>query len=173
MSFLSFSPFSAAVQYFHSRNSPTGSVVQPIRSGDGRSAAFQYLKGSSYEFEGGKRIQHGRIQAGTFAQIPEQRSKPKGTSVLNMLQLPAAMKLGQGNVFTGVYDSVHRGGCLPQCMLGYRTPPNQAPQDQTPPVAATPQDQTPPKTRHPPRSKHHPQDQTPPGPDTPGSRPPR
>ena len=32
-------------------------------------------------------------------------------------------KLRQGNVFTGVCDSVHgRGGCLPQCMLGYTRP---------------------------------------------------
>ena len=39
--------------------------------------------------------------------------------------LPAATKLGQGNVFTGVCDSVHRGGCLPQCMLGYHPAPLQ------------------------------------------------
>ena len=36
--------------------------------------------------------------------------------------LPPATKLGQGYVFTGVCDSVHRGG-LPQCMLGYTLPP--------------------------------------------------
>ena len=36
------------------------------------------------------------------------------------------MKLGQGNVFTDVCDSVHRGG-LPQCILGY------PPRDHAPP----------------------------------------
>ena len=37
--------------------------------------------------------------------------------------LPAETKLGQGNVFTGVCDSITgEGGSLPQCMLGY-TPP--------------------------------------------------
>ena len=46
--------------------------------------------------------------------------------------LPAATKLGQGNVFTGVCDSVHRGRSLPQCILGY-TPPEQTPREQTPP----------------------------------------
>ena len=50
-----------------------------------------------------------------------------------LLLLPAS-KLGQGYVFTGVCNSVHRGGCLPQCMLGYHTP----------------QEQTPPGRRHPP-----------------------
>ena len=69
--------------------------------------------------------------------------------------LPVATKLGQGNVFTGVCDSVHRGaGCLPQCMLGYHPPPR----EQTPsPGADTPQ------SRHPPlESRLHP----PPGADT-------
>ena len=46
--------------------------------------------------------------------------------------LPAATKLGQGNIFTGVCLST--GGGLPQCMLGY-----------TPPGADTP-----PRSRHPP-----------------------
>ena len=35
------------------------------------------------------------------------------------LLLPPATKLGQGYIFTGVCDSVHREGGLPQCMLGY------------------------------------------------------
>ena len=89
------------------------------------------------------------------------------------------MKLGQGYVFTGVCDSVLRG-CLPQCMLGYHTPPRaDTPWEQTPwnrhplgadtptpsPGADTPlgtdtPEQTPPRTgtpwsRHPlPRSRH-------------------
>ena len=59
--------------------------------------------------------------------------------------LPAATKLGQGNIFTSVCLSTG-GGCLPQCMLGY---PPQAP-----------------RTRHPPWSRHPPGAGTPP----PGSR---
>ena len=45
--------------------------------------------------------------------------------------LPPATKFGQGYVFTGVCDSVHRGGvvCLSACW--YNTPP----QEQTPPSA--------------------------------------
>ena len=45
-----------------------------------------------------------------------------GTNLL----LPPATKLGQGNIFTGVCDSVHGGGGLPQCMLGYPPPPDKA-----------------------------------------------
>ena len=84
--------------------------------------------------------------------------------------LPAATKLGQGNVFTGVCDSVHRGGgvCLSACW------------DTTPPKSRQP-----PGSRHPPRSRHDPLEetrppweQTPPrsdtplGADTPQIRPP-
>ena len=92
-----------------------------------------------------------------------------------MLYLPAATKLGQGNVFTGVCDSVHRGG-LPQCMLGYRPPAqtptrSRHPPDQTPP-RADPPEQTPPWKQTPP-GPDTPREQTPPGPDTPQSRPPR
>ena len=58
--------------------------------------------------------------------------------------------LGQGNIFTPVCHSVHRGGGLPQCMLGYHPttagtrhiPWSRHPPDQAPP--------TPPGTRHPP-----------------------
>ena len=77
---------------------------------------------------------------------------------------------GQGNVFTRVCHSVHRGvGCLPQCMLGYH------PQSRHPPGADTPLsrhpsswsrppwEQTPPRSRHSPRSRHTtPPEQTPP-----------
>ena len=58
---------------------------------------------------------------------------------------------GQGNIFTPVCHSVHRGG-LPQCMLGYTPPtrpltPGADPRDQTPPQEQTPPtpsfDQTP------------------------------
>ena len=62
---------------------------------------------------------------------------------------------GQGNIFTPVCHSVHRGGGgLPHCMLGYHPPrsrhplpPEQTRPDQTPPGADTP-----PGSRHPPCS---------------------
>ena len=72
-----------------------------------------------------------------------------------MLLLPPATKLGQGYVFTGVCDTVHRGG-LPQCMLGYHNPP---PPEQT----HTPQDQAPPRSRHTPWTRHLPWGVDPPG----------
>ena len=60
-----------------------------------------------------------------------------------LLFLPAATKLGQGNIFTSVCLSTgERGkGCLPQCMLGY-TPPGADPLEQIPPGADTPWEQT-------------------------------
>ena len=80
---------------------------------------------------------------------------------------------GQGNIFTPVCHSVHRGG-LPQCMLGYHPPRTRQtpPRDQTPPTKQTtppPPDQadTPPGTRQtPPRTRQTPLPgtrQTPPG----------
>ena len=62
-----------------------------------------------------------------------------GSRILVLAFLPAATKLGQGNVFTGVCDSVHRGGGV--CLSAYRdtTPPR----EQTPPPGAdTPTEQT-------------------------------
>ena len=48
--------------------------------------------------------------------------------------LPAATKLGQGNVFTGVCDSVHRGGvCLSACWDTTTPPGADIPRDQTSP----------------------------------------
>ena len=72
--------------------------------------------------------------------------------------LPPATKLGQGNIFTGICDSVHRGG-LPQCMLGCHprtrhSPRPGTPQDQAPPRPGT-WDQAPPGTRHPPPGAEH------------------
>ena len=73
--------------------------------------------------------------------------------------LPAATKLGQGNVFTGVCDSVNREGGLPQCMLGYHPT-----WEQTPPPGS--RHTHTPRTRLPPLGA----DTPPPGPDPPGSR---
>ena len=77
------------------------------------------------------------------------------------VSLPPATKLGQGNVFTGVYDSVHRGDradTLP--------PRTDTPRDQTPSAPETPPPSgpdTPPRTK-PPRSRHTPlQSRHPPG----------
>ena len=81
--------------------------------------------------------------------------------------LPPATKLGQGYVFTGVCDSVHRGvGGLPQCMLGY-------PPWRRPPRADTFQEQTPPWSR-PPGANTTPEQTPPSWEQTPSlSRPPR
>ena len=84
--------------------------------------------------------------------------------------LPATTKLGQGYVFTGVSDSVHRGVgvCQPQCMLGSPlgadTPWSRHPLSRHPPRADAPWEQTP-WSRHPP--SRHPPEQTPPRADTP------
>ena len=82
--------------------------------------------------------------------------------------LPAATKLGQGNIFTSVcQEFCPQGGCLPQCMLGY-PPRSRPPRDQAPPPGADPQEQTPPpgtrptpRSRHPPGTRPTPRDQTP------------
>ena len=65
---------------------------------------------------------------------------------------------GQGNVFTGVCNSVHGGGgCLPQCMLGYNTPRGaDTPLEQTTPPEQTPLKQTPPRADTPPRTRYTP-----------------
>ena len=68
---------------------------------------------------------------------------------------------GQGNIFTPVCHSVHRGG-LPQCMLGY--PPTGS---RHPPESRTPWEQNPPLEQNP-HLGADPPEQTPP----PGSRPP-
>ena len=69
--------------------------------------------------------------------------------------LPAATKLGQGNVFTGVCDSVHRGG-----VCGGRPPKKETPlKNQTPPRKnQTPRNKSDPPEifRHPPEKiRHH------------------
>ena len=89
---------------------------------------------------------------------------PFSVVLLNLFFLPAATKLGQGNIFTGV--------CLPQCMLGYPLLEQTPPQEQTlplpprsrpprsrPPWEQTPQEQTPPSPgadHPPPRDQAHP-----------------
>ena len=74
--------------------------------------------------------------------------------------LPAATKLGQGNVFTGVCDSVHGGVCISACW-------DTTPQEQTPPWEQT----RPPRSRHPPPGPDPPRPGTTPpsGPDPPRS----
>ena len=91
---------------------------------------------------------------------------PPTTWMVNDAFLPAATKLGQGNVFTGVCDSIHRGGvCLRACwdashpLPRTRDPsPFPGPGRPLPPgPGRPPQDQAdPPRTR-----------QTPPGKQTP------
>ena len=68
----------------------------------------------------------------------------------DLLFLPSATKLRQGNIFRSVcQEFCPQGGCLPRCMLGYTTP--------TPPWADTPLGRHPPG-RHPPG--RHPQADT-------------
>ena len=90
---------------------------------------------------------------------------------MNPSLLPAATKLGQGNVFTGVCDSVHRGGSL-----AGRTPSGkETPLEQTPPRARLPApwDQIPPGAdMQTPPCDQTPRSRPPLGPDPPGSRPP-
>ena len=91
------------------------------------------------------------------------------------LSLPSATKLGQGYVFTGVCDSVHRGWGVPDQV---HPPGTGTPQDQVHPPGTRytpPGPGTCPGTRYSP-DQVHPQDQvhlpepgTPPGPGTPPS----
>ena len=87
-----------------------------------------------------------------------------------MVFLPAATKLGQSNIFTGVCLSIGggRGVCLSACWdipPGADPPEQTPPQSRHPPRADTPPEQTPPQSRHP-------LEQTPPRADTPQGRPP-
>ena len=82
-------------------------------------------------------------------QLVAEKVKIVNAEVISLI-IPAATKLGQDNVFTGVCDSVNRGGvCLSACW-------DATPQQQTP------REQTPPWSRHPPGADTHP-----PGADTP------
>ena len=75
-------------------------------------------------------------------------------SLLVLTLLPAATKLGQGNVFTAVCDSVNRGEA------------DTSPRSRHPPEEAD----TPPKGRHPPKKQTTPKKQAPPR-DTVNERP--
>ena len=76
------------------------------------------------------------------------------------LLLPAATKLGQGNIFTGICLSTG-GVCLSACWD--IPPPTPGAEEQTPPWTR----QTPRPGRHPPRSRHPPDQADPPRPGTP------
>ena len=86
------------------------------------------------------------------------------------LSLPAATKLGQGNVFTGVCDSVHGGGCLLWGVWSWGGIPACTEADTHPPLGSD----TPPWSRHSPGEQTPPWEQTlPRGADTPlGADPP-
>ena len=73
---------------------------------------------------------------------------------------------GQGNIFTPVCHSVHRGG-LPHCMLGCHPPAKE-----TPPAREAPLPRRPPRRRHPPAKetpprRRHPWKEAPPQKETP------
>ena len=74
--------------------------------------------------------------------------------------LPAATKLGQGNVFTGVCDSVNGGGCA---SVGYH-PPRGRPPKENPPKKQTPTRQSPLRRIPPPQEADPPRRRTPPTP---------
>ena len=80
--------------------------------------------------------------------------------------LPPATKLGQGYVFTGMCDSVHRGRWVSASVhagIPPQPPGSRHPRSRHPSTADTPH------SRHPPGSRHPPE-QTPPRADTPPSR---
>ena len=74
-----------------------------------------------------------------------------------MILLPPANEVWGKVIFSVacVKNSVHREGCLPQCMLGYHPLGADTPQEQPPPGADTP------RSRHP-LGADTPQEQTPP-----------
>ena len=86
------------------------------------------------------------------------------TQLLTILLL-AATKLGQGNVFTGICDSVHGGGVSASMHAGMPDPPgSRHPPGQTSPRTRPPLTRHPPDQAHPPRPGTHPQTRhTPPG----------
>ena len=85
--------------------------------------------------------------------------------------LPPATKLGQGYVFTGVCDSVHRGGvCLSACCDATPPPEADTPRPGAPPRNRPPGSRHPPGPGTPPRSRHPPE-QTPPTLPGPGTAP--
>ena len=86
--------------------------------------------------------------------------------------LPPSTKLGQGYVFTGVCDSVHRGSTWPGTPRDQVHPPGTRCTPRTrynPGTRSTPRPGTPPRTRYTPQDQvHPPSDQLhPSGPDTP------
>ena len=85
-------------------------------------------------------------------------------SYWNAFLLPPAMKLGQGYVFTGMCDSVHRGVSA-SVHAGIPPGSRHPPWEQTPPRSRHSHEETPPGSI-PPGSKP-PHKQTPPGADTP------
>ena len=106
----------------------------------------------------------------------------RGTRVPLPVQfLPAATKLGQGNIFTGVCLSTG-GVCLSACWdippwehtpLGNRHPPDQTPPWTRPPSSRPPWQQTPLAADPPVHAGIYPPwEQTPPRPDSPRGRPP-
>ena len=89
---------------------------------------------------------------------PHQRwSLKQAVCILLEYILVTAHKQSLRRLFSQM--SVHRGGCLPHCMLGYTPPRSRHP----PRADTTPGNRHPPGSRHPPppRSRHPPQEQTP------------
>ena len=103
----------------------------------------------------------GGVASATTATATTTAAASATTAVPAVLQVPTTQVIqlnfyrpqrscGQGNTFTLVCHSVHKGGCRSTCWD--TNPPGTRP----PPRTRPPRDQTPPQSRHPPR------DQTPP-----------
>ena len=71
---------------------------------------------------------------------------------------------GQGNIFTPVCHSVHRGGVSASVHAGIPHPPSRHPLEQTPPQSRHPPRVDTPPSRHPHQSRHPPEQTCPPPP---------
>ena len=92
-----------------------------------------------------------------LCKIPNANTAPARHKLQREHFFPAATKLGQGNVFTGVCDSVHRGEVSASVDAGIPTPGSRHPPpgSRHPPGADTPQEQTPPEQTPPRRRLQH------------------
>ena len=116
-----------------------------------------------YSEEGGVPLDHGEVYVVKFElpQLDPCKSIYDKVKLLPVCHYRPQRSCGQGNVFTGVCDSVHRGGvCLSACW------DTTTPRSRHPLGAGTPLEQTPPGSRHTPWSRPPKQTPPPPGADT-------
>ena len=131
---------------------------QPL-SGCKLCLAFVRTKGAKTFYEVNRSFMQKYINTNFFSKLMSSK-----TFLKRNILLPPATKLGQGYIFTGICDSVHRGGST---WAG--TPPGTryTPQDQVPPGPGTPSGTrytpqtryTTPWTRYTPRTRYTPWEQ--------------